>query len=428
MKVAILTPAFTDLNPGYSLTGIVKDQAHMLRRHGHEVDIFVSEIYNGEEIEGLQKKIPFGRLIDYKTIKDFGLIHPEDFSGEDVAVHTTLPERTAVCLSKELQGYDRVFTHDWVFTGWNLPYYMGLKVASKQSSLSRVRWLHWVHSVPGHKFDWWNIEDLGRYHKIVYPNRTDRERCAEAFRGTWEDVRTIPHIKDIRILNRFVPASWEFIDKHPEVLQSNVVQIYPASVDRLEHKRVREVILTMKYIKSLGHSVCLVIANQWATGRQQKQDVEEYKSMALNNGLTLKEVVFTSDFKPEYEVGIPQDMLVDLFHCSNLFLFPTISETFGLVLPEAILSGGVLPVLNLDLDMMKEISGGRGLFFQFGSYNRTITHQNEDAYYRAIAAIIVERMGEEESLAARTMCRTTYNMDVLYNKVYAPIMEAASGW
>jgi hypothetical protein len=424
-----------EFRSGYSLTGIVTDQARMLVRHGHEVDIYVNEQFNDPDYlppigVNIIPKIPFLRLVDYATEADFGTWWPEeDFTDNDKAVHRAGPEATAAMLKEYMPQYDRVFTHDWLLTGWKLPYYMGLRTAVLSPSLKDVRWLHWIHSTPTHGYDWWDLSDLGRHHKVIFPNRSYRQFAVEAYKTTQENVVVIPHIKDLRVLQSFSVEAQQFIDKYPGVMQADVVQIYPASVDRLEHKRVRETILIFKEIKKLGFSVCLVIANQWATGVQQKQDVEEYRTMGLNNGLGSQELIFTSDFKPEWEVGVPHNVLVDMFKCSNLFIFATISETFGLVLPEAILSGGVLPVINGDLDVLGEITGLRGLRFSFGSLNRRVEYgEGEANYFRSVAAIIMDRMQAEESIAARTYIRKTLNMDELYRKFYSPVMEGGAAW
>ena len=85
-KVAILTN-FMDFSPGYSLTGIVKDQCYMLLRHGHEVTLFVNDQYNhnsgypveeedvvrlGVDFSRYEMKpvIPFQKLTYYKSIND----------------------------------------------------------------------------------------------------------------------------------------------------------------------------------------------------------------------------------------------------------------------------------------------------------------------------------------------------------------------
>ena len=427
-KIAILTN-FMDFNPGYSLTGIVKDQVIMLLRNGHKVDLFVNSQYNmksgvpvseeeitkfGGDTKNYQmiQKIPFQNLTDYKSIND---VKPED---KDII------NATRDVLIRELKDTDFVYTHDFVFTGWFLVYGQGCRLASPK--LPNVKgWYHWVHSMPSALRDWWIIKQYGPKHKIVYPNYTDRIQAAEQYRGTVSDVCVVPHIKDIRSWFDFHPDTCRFIDKYPSVLSADVVQLLPASVDRLESKRVREVCKIMSGIKSQGRSVCLIIANQWATGRQQKQDVDKYRMQAVRDGLVdQKELIFTSDFEsPKFDVGIPQRMIRELFLCSNLFIFPTREESFGLVVPEAALSGCFL-VLNRSLQMQREVSGNEALFFDFGSCHNEHTVENE-RYWSDIGFIVSGRMKENEAIKSKTFARQTYNMDNLYNAFYMPMMAEA---
>ena len=429
-KVAIVTPAFNNLNEGFSLVGIVKDQVKMLQRYNHDVDVIVSETFSGDE-KGLplRKIMPRGRLIDYRTVADFGNLHPEDFTQEDVDFHRSMPDKVETFFKEISRDYDVVLTHDIVFTGWNLPYYLGLKQAQPNLDPD-CRWAHWLHSNPTHEFDWWNLGDLGNRHKLVIPNMCYRQMAAENFHTTWEGVRTIPHIRDIRDIHRFIPETREFIDRYPQVLQADIVQVYPASTDRLDAKRLREVILIFKELKWTGATVCLVCANQWATGTQPKQDAMEYKELALRNGLGTSEFIFTSDFKKEYEVGIPHEMLMDLLKLSNLFIFPTISESYGLCLAEACLAGGVLPVLNKSLDVSIEITGGKGLSFPFGSFDKAVNHGEggEAGFIRAVALHIYSRMHQELCLGAKSNFRQDNNMDSIYRQWYAPLFKESLKW
>jgi len=424
-KVAILTN-FMDFSPGYSLTGIVKDQCYMLLRHGHEVTLFVNDQYNhssgypveeadvvrlGGDFSKYEMKpvIPFQKLTDYKSINDV--------SAEDKEII----ERTKNVLIKELADTDFVFTHDFIFTGWFLIYGQACRHASP--SLSNVRgWFHWIHSVPSVASDWWFIKQYGENHKAVFPNYTDRIRVAEQYRGVMDDVRVIPHIKDMRTWFDYSPETCRFIDKYPGVMTADIVQILPASVDRLESKRVREVCKIVAGLKKQGRSVFLAVANQWATGRQQKQDADKFRIEAVRAGLTDQvEFCFTSDFEsPTFDVGIPQHMIRELGLLCNLFIFPTREESFGLVVPEAALAGCFL-VLNKSLQMQIEVSGNAGIYFDFGSFHQEHNIVS-DKYFDDIGFVIAGRMKENEALMAKTFARQTYNMDALYHKSYFPAM------
>ncbi len=407
-----------EFQPGYSLTGIVKDQAIMLSRFGHDVHLFVNSGYNGEEFDEsvtLHKSIPFAHLIDYKSVND---ITPE---------HKEIIEQCRKNLVEELADFDFAFTHDFVFTGWFMIYGQACKQATV--NLPNLRWLHWIHSVPSSMSDWWFIKQYGPNHKLVFPNNTDRIRVAEQYRGFAEDVRIIPHIKDIRTFFDFQEDTCRFIDKYPAIMQADVVQVLPASVDRLSSKRVKEVMTIFAEMKIQGKSVFLVIANQWATGKQQKEDTNIYRQHAMKNGLIdQKEVAFTSDFEsPKFDVGIPKEMLRELFQCSNLFIFPTREESFGLVVPEASLAGGVFMVLNRSLQMQIEISGNTATYFEFGSHTQTFTPDDPAKYYHDLAIITLARMKENESVMTKTFMRQRYNMDSLYRTYYEPTMMELKG-
>lgn len=427
-KVAILT-TFQEFNPWYSLTGIVKDQARMLAEYNNEVYIFVSEKYNGDEKKEfpdenihIVKKIPFAHLHDYQNNEP---LKPE----HEITAQVTMGMLTKTLAELEIET---VFTHDFVFTGWNKPYGVGIQRIKK--NLKGVSWMHWIHSIPTRFMDWWNMVEYGDNHKLIYPNRTDIVRVAENYRTTTTAVRVIPHIKDIRIMFNFNDETCEIIDRYPALMQADFIQIYPASSDRFEAKRVAEVIKIFAYIKSCGFSVCLFIANQWATTPKHYADLQAYEKLATKYGLEPgKDFIFSSLFRPlsstkteeipKYRVGVPSHILNNLMMLCNLFVFPTREETFGLVLPEVSLASGALCVLNRSLHMQQEVGGNNTLFFDFGSYTNDHKCTDPDKYLKEIAIIIIGRMHENDGIMTRTFMRKRYNYDSLYAKYYAPIME-----
>lgn len=419
MKIGILTN-FQEFNPGYSLTGIVKDQCRMLLRHGHQVHLFVGEVYNpkydADMPEGitLHKQIPFAHLKDYRSVKELSIDHQ------------TTVEKTREMLSAELKGFDMAWTHDWVFQGWYMPY--GLAVQRTTLSIPDVRWLHWIHSIPCINQEWWDIKPYGRRHKLVSPTQTERNRVAEQYKGTHADVRVIPHIKDMRSWYDFDETTCAFIDEFPGVMHADIVQIYPASSDRLDAKNLHRVIQIFGYFKKHGQSVCLVCADQWATATKPKQNEQKMVDIAHAAGLEDHEFIFTSRFQsPKYEIGIPKRMLRELQLCQNQFIFPTTQESFGLVGPEAALSGAMV-VINRSLHNQFEVFENMPMNFTFGSYYENFEPDNWDNYLEAVAGVVVQRMRENESILTKTICRQKYNFDTVYKKWYEPIMNESKHW
>lgn len=441
-RVCIIT-TFQEFLPGYSLTGIVKDQITMLLRNGHEVDLIVNEEYYGEEIEGvnLVKGLPFIHLYDYMELDQYnsGISDEEweKFSNGHLvysnkeklkAEHHRATKRMIDMLINlyEEKKYTRVFTHDIIFTGWNLPYAVGL--AKAQAQLPEVRWFNWIHSVPSGFRDYWNARWYGNNSKLIFPNHTDLMIAVEQFRGYMTDARAIPHIKDIRTFAEFNELTVEIIDKFPSLMSADVTQVYPASSDRLSAKGVKHVISIFAGFKKLGLNVSLLIANQHATGKQRKESIDEYMEYAKIRGLDENEFAFTSELCPDYEVGLPIRTVRELLMITNLLIFPTREESFGLVVPEAALMGNML-VLNKSLTQQYEVGGNRNLFFDFGAYRNMLREGDlEENYYDQVASIIAGRMGQNEAIMATMYARQRYNMDSLYDHYYRPLMSEAYVW
>jgi len=412
-KVAIMT-CFSEFMPGYSLTGIVTDQWRMLKEHGHEVDVFVNENFTDKT-----HKIPEGmsikKLVPFAHLKDYGSVN------QLIPEHNTVVAKTTDMLRRELPNYQIVFTHDWIFTGWNLPYCLGMKAAIPE--FPNVKFFHWVHSTPSGAKDWWYIRDFGTNSKIAWPTDINRTFVAERYNGWNSDVKVIPHIKDIRTYARLSDETCSILSKYPNLMRADIVQLLPASVDRLEAKRLDMVIKIFAGFKNAGKNVCLFVAAQWATGKDQLEVVEKYRKMATDVGLEdKKNIIFSSDIDKKYRVGLPHHMIYELFLISNLFIFPTREESFGLVVPEAALTGNFL-VLNRNLYNQIEITAHNALYFEFGSHEVNFTAS--DAYYNEVSKVIMARIRDNEMFKTQTYCRQRYNYDYLYATVYAPLMSEA---
>jgi glycosyltransferase involved in cell wall biosynthesis len=396
----------------------------MLVSHGHEVHLFVDERYKdpppltGTRYEGTYEfhaTTPPTDLVDYQSRKELSESHK---------LYSTQLSEFYVSALKDL---DIVLTHDFILTGWNLPYGIAIKKATP--SLPKVRWLNWIHSIPTASRDWWNIREYGTRHRIVFPNRADSDIVANQFHGKESDIRVIPHIKDIRSLMEFEDLTCKFIEDHPAIFDADIVKVYPASTDRLGPKGVDKITLIMAQIERRKFKTFTVIANQHANKRTRREDVQRYEQVAKRNGLDPnRNFIFTSTWDPELELGVPQKTVMELMMCSNLFVYPTREESFGLIGPEAMLAGGCIMMLNQSLPMMMEVHGGQGIYSEFGSFRNGWKSPDEGAYYRQLADSLLGQYRQNIAAQHKTFIRRRYNWDYIYHRDYAPVFAESELW
>lgn len=428
MNIAILTN-FNEFNPGYSLTGIVVDQAEMLARYGHKVFIFVNEQFNDKFNEDIGLSLLLMKYSDkIVLIPKTVFMHLKDYNSKlDLSEeHKAGAEKQAFLIKSFIEDNNvkAVLTHDFIFTGWNLPYAVAIKEAQKQMKRSQVRWLHWVHSIPSSTKDWWFLDSYPGHNYIVFPTRSEVNRVAESFNTKQHKVLLIPHIKDIRTWYNFSEETKRIIDAYPNLMNASVVQVYPCSSDRLHAKQLHLLIRMFGYMKEANSKVFLLAANQWATGKQRKEDLNKYIELAGHCGLNYgDDFAFTSEYYENdsrpYEIGISKRILRELQLLSSLFIFPTMEESFGLVAPEAAFSGAMM-VINKSLPLLTEVVGLNAAQYDFGSFCTTPVRLEDEDYLKAITYSILGRMNISETVMTKIYCRIRYNMDNIYHQYYLP--------
>lgn len=412
MEVAILTNLVDD-NPWYSLTSIIKSQCYMLSDYKHKVHLYVSEDYQGNSLGGVSpiSSVPYADLTDYKSQVD---ISPR---------HLQYAQKILDYLYSKFTNYDVIFTHDLMFTGFNLPFALAIKIFSENHR--HIQWYHWVHSKPHTPRDWWDMQEFLGNHTIVYPNHADIPMVKDRFNT--ESVICVPHIKDITKTLGFSRHTTDIIEYFPSLMKADIVQCYPAATDRFDSKGVRDLLMVFSLLKKRGKSVCLVIINQFSGRRSAKlvDPIVYLEKVARRCGLDpYKDVIFTSEiFNGKYTKGVPENVLRDLMSLNNLFVFPSKSESFGLVLAESSIYSGALPITNASVDAMSEVIG-LNYSFDFGDLHLSSFLETENVRFNRLVDMIIDSLDSNPAIQARSNIRRNLNQNTIYNSFYKPILES----
>lgn len=421
-KVGILT-TFYNFDSAYSLCSVVKQQLIALIRNGYTPVLFVLDIFKDEA--AVPEGVEIRKIVPQLILEPYGK-HETTNLEADV-------ERAQNEFEYHMQDIDVMLCHDIIFINSYLPYNLALRKAT-ETTLTNVKWLHWMHSGPSNRVIngsvWDNLYTLPKNSRLVYMNYTDVLRAAEHY-GAWEkDVRTIFNPMDVRELHNFHPITRALIDRY-DLMSPDILITYPLSTTRMGAggKQLDRVIWIAGELKKLGKSVRLVVCNAHANADREKEAIEDMYSLATTFGLERREVVFTSLFdKPKLESGVPHEVVRDLLLLGNVFIFPSVSENCPLVLLEAMASKNLL-VLNQSFPAMKDFAGNGAQYFRFGSLVDDPKYPSGiDLYMSDIAKIIVSELNTNRVLQANTTVRKIFNVDYIFKQQLEPaIMEIYYG-
>lgn len=410
-KIGILT-TFYKIDNGYSLCAVVIDQLTALVAHGHKPVLFVLPLFKDEALlpEGVEvrKTVPQLILEPYK-----GTSFPDHWR-EDV-------EKARKLFEQNMEDITDLIVHDIFFIDTYLPY----NVALRESSLT-CKIYAWTHSAPSARPMLENNPHANRYTlplgkqiKLVYLNHDKITDLAEMY-GAWDkDVRVVHNSRDPRTFWDLDPLVVRIINEH-KLFEADIISVYPLSTPRMvSGKGLDKVIKLHGKLKTLGYKTRLVVPNAHANAQPEQRSISELKVWAAEQGVENDEIIFTSQFGKEYEMGVPPKIVSDLFRIGNIFIFPTVSENSSLVLLEAMLAGNLL-VLNAAVGTLKEHAAASALYFDF-SY-RDDKAKNE-AYYLDLARIIASQFEINKSLQVKRRALKEFNYDSIWKQIERVLYE-----
>ncbi|WP_274953472.1 glycosyltransferase [Angelakisella massiliensis] len=426
MKVAVLT-MFCGLSSTYSLVNVVADQIEMLLRANIQVKVLVSETCPDQERKGIfaDKRIEWVKIIN--TYKGANITW-HDYSSGTGKVHETFFEEAELIAAdfvRHLKDVDVCILHDILYQGWHLIHNIAIRTAQKE--LPHLRFLAFTHSLPLNRPMELEYPFSARYTPMprttfVYPTYSGLGALARQYDvplGRCAVVyNTLPLLES---MGEDVRRAAENID----LMKAEILIVYPARLTT--GKRFEKVAALAGAIKSKGEKNTKVIFCDFPSA---DIPVSVYKGMVRMEGkrygLGDEDMLFTSDIG--YPQGFPRQGIFELFTLSNLFICPSYSESFGLTVLEAGSRGNFL-VLNEAVPALKELGEALGAYLMrwdarnFGYDTHEKYLPSERAYYEDHGANIVNLMREDQGINAKTIIRSRYHSQWIFENQLMPLLE-----
>lgn len=428
MIIALLT-MFRTLRPTYSLVHVVESQIYMLLEQGMKVRLLVSESCPEEERYGiyLDERVEWVKVTN--TLDGNEIIW-HDYSDMESELHSTFEEEAQVIaedLVDKLKDVDVCMMHDILYQGMHYLHNRAIRIAAKK--LNHLGFLAFSHSYPMTRPVLLKEDRKGMYSSmpntlLAYPTRSGVSALAKQY-GVPEGLcKVVYHPMEL------IEKMSETVQKlHAtyDILSPDVLIVYPARMSI--GKKLDKVAALAGAIKTIGEvSVKVVFCDFVGPGEEGEHYKEQVKCEGIKYGLEENEMIFTSE--EGYEQGIARDSVLELFSLSNLYICPSMSESFGLTVIEAARMGNLL-VLNENVLALKEIGTQLDAYFMKWDARREEGtaienyRPSEPAYYGAHAAEILKKMKADSVIKSKTKVRQGLNSRWIWYHQLEPALEEA---
>lgn len=408
-KIALLHYAYPPNIGGVEI--LLREHAKILSETGYEVSIITGD---GEE---KNPKINFIKIPEIQSILKFNpplyekIVEKGIVDDEFYALVKIIQDQ----LESYLDGQDVIIIHNMLTLIHNLPFVYFIKSYFKKNPNKKL--IVWAHDQtyidgedilkekPGVNLDPEEKDLLLRpIDNAVYViiSETFRELLVKVMDLSKNKVVVIPDGIDLKKFLEIDDSIWKVV-KEKQLLSSFPLILSPVNI--LFRKNLEYCFDVVFHLKKFFPNIKYIISGQVSNHRKNQGYFEGL--LAQINKLELKEnVIFLKD---HFDRSLENSEVHDLYDLSDLVLFFSKGENFGLPLLEAALTS--TPAFVSNLKVFKEIGGNN--LFNVGSNNQTPEQT---------ASYIKSFLETDKVIQLKKTSRQRYNLETIIKERLVPLL------
>lgn len=363
MKIAIIH--YTSWPVIGGVESVIRQHAHLMSKHGHEVAIFCGEG------TAFAKEIPTVVVPELDSRDSYvRTAQQEAFDGRPGQAYFRLLEKLKIPFSQLFRKFDRVIAHNMFTMPFNLAATQVLSGFAEQG-MKTIAWTHDLAATnPDYKIPSDRAFDLIRErHPSVKYVTISEARAAEFKKLTGSEVDAI--IANGLDFPDTCGITSEVTELVHDDLATSIILFYPARI--LERKNIVFALQIVRALRDLGAEVRLLISGardphnlssaEYFVGlKQLAADLQIHDSVTWVNELFF----------------VDQAQLHSLYSVADGILFPSRQEGFGLPLLEA--AAYRLPVFCSNIEPLKSIAPSGTLLFDLRDAPKNIAEKIRNAF------------------------------------------------
>jgi len=403
MKIALLHYSSPPIVGG--VESVIAHHARLMTNAGHTVTILAGR---GE---------PFDERIKVRILPRLDSRHPDVMEVKDfldVGKHTPafemLREKIRKELIEELNGYDVLIAHNVaslhknlaltaaLYEEYNKPGFPHLVLWHHDLAWTTPRYRDELHD--GHPWDLLKKDWKGVTQIVV--SRLRRRELAELLNISRAVIKVIPNGVDINAFFKFEPQTHDLIERL-HLLDADPLFLLPVRLT--PRKNIELALKVMAEIRKDYPKAMLLVTGPEGPHNPKNRTYKELL-LSMRDKLNLKGVVhFLAEVTNRF---MPDEVIADFYRITDVLLFPSREEGFGIPIIEAAFSR--IPVFCADIPVLRELAGD------------DVTYFDSDANPLEVAKQIKVRLEAEITSQWGRCAKQGYTWNQIYSQHIAPLL------